>query len=403
MAKQRNALRAGIFMLISLGLIIFIIIAISGAAKFTQSFTTYPVAFALTDDIGGLRPGDDVRVGGLKLGSVRDLHVDLDRQTVVVDIELPSKYILNKDAAVHVQHGLTGSSAINIDSFGKGPLLAAGDSIIGQPDQLTGLMHTLASLKPDIRTVVMNIESASVKLSTDLDKLGNTADSFTATGMSAESTVQNLRVRVPEIIDRYETLVDSARNMLDAIRDFFGPSSHDFRQTVANLNHVTGNLRDRVPDILDQIHGLLGNVNVAVDRANSALREIQAAGTNLHSATASLRSLLTDNRSKLDGIIASLKATSDNLKDATVEIRHSPWRLLYQPKPGEVANLNTYDSVRQFAEGADSLNDAASALRDALKDPDADPAQVKRLMEHLNDSFASFQQVQNKLWSDIKE
>ena len=191
--------------------------------------------------------------------------------------------------------------------------------------------------------------------------------------------------------------------MLDAIRDFFGPSSHDFRQTVANLNHVTGNLRDRVPDILDQIHGLLGNVNVAVDRANGALREIQAAGTNLHSATASLRSLLTDNRSKLDGIIASLKATSDNLKDATVEIRHSPWRLLYQPKPGEVANLNTYDSVRQFAEGADSLNDAASALRDALKDPDADPAQVKRLMEHLNDSFASFQQVQNKLWTDIKE
>jgi ABC-type transporter Mla subunit MlaD len=402
-AKQRNALRAGIFMLVSLGLIIYIIIAISGAAKFTESFTTYPVAFALTDDIGGLRPGDDVRVGGLKVGSVHDIHVDLDRQAVVVDIEVPSKYILNKDTGVFVQHGLTGSSAININSFGKGPLLAAGDSIVGQPDQLTGLMHTLAALKPDIRTVVMNIESASVKLNTDLDKVGNTADSFTGTGMSAESTVQNLRVRVPEIIDRYETVVDSARNMLDAIRDFFGPSSHDFRQTVANLNRVTGDLRDRVPDILDQIHGLLGNVGVAVDRANNAMREIQATGANLHSATASLRSLLTDNRSKLDGIISSLKATSDNLKDATVEIRHSPWRLLYQPKPDEVANLNIYDSVRRFAEGAGSLDDAASALRDALKDPNADPAQVKRLMQHLNDSFAAFQQVQNKLWNDIKE
>jgi phospholipid/cholesterol/gamma-HCH transport system substrate-binding protein len=402
-AKQRNALRAGIFMLISLALIIFIIIAISGSAKFTESFTTYPVAFALNDDIGGLRPGDDVRVGGLKVGTVHDIHVDLNREVIVVDIELPSKYVLNKDTGIFVQHGLTGSAAINIDSFGKGPVLAAGDYLAGQPDQLTGLMHTLASLKPDIRTVVMNIETASVKLNTDLDKIGATADSFTATGMSAESTVQNLRVRVPEIIDRYESVVDSARNMLDAIRDFFGPPSHDFRQTVANLNHVTGNLRDRVPDILDQIHGLLGNVNVAVDRANSALKEIQAAGTNLHSASASLRSLLTDNRSKLDGIIASLKTTADNLKDATFEIRHSPWRLLYQPKPGEVANLNIYDSVRQFAEGAGSLDDAASALRDALKDPNADPAQVKRLMQHLNDSFAAFQQVQNKLWNDIKE
>jgi hypothetical protein len=99
----------------------------------------------------------------------------------------------------------------------------------------------------------------------------------------------------------------------------------------------------------------------------------------------------------------SLKTTSDNLKDASVEIRHSPWRLLYQPKPDEVANLNIYDSVRQFAEGADSLDDAAASLRDALKDPNADPEQVKRLMLHLNDSFAQFQQVQDKLWKEIKE
>ena len=268
MAKQRNALRAGIFMLFSLALIIFIIIAISGAAKFTESFTTYPVAFALSDDIGGLRPGDDVRVGGLKVGSVRELQVDLDRQAIMVYIDLPSKYTVNVDTGVHVQHGLTGSSGINIDSFGTGPRLAAGDSLVGQPDQLTGLMHTLAALKPDIRTVVMNIEAGSVKLNADLDKIGQTADSFTATGMSADSTVQNLRVRVPEIIDRYESIVDAANHMLDAIQDFFGPSSHDFRQTVANLNRATGSLRDRLPDILDQIHGLLANVNIAIDRAN---------------------------------------------------------------------------------------------------------------------------------------
>jgi hypothetical protein len=31
-----------------------------------------------------------------------------------------------------------------------------------------------------------------------------------------------------------------------------------------------------------------------------------------------------------------------------------------------MANLNLYDSARQFADGAGSLNDAALALRDAL-------------------------------------
>lgn len=403
MAKQRNALRAGIFMLVSLALIIFVIISISGAAKFTESFNTYPVAFSLGDDIGGLRPGDDVRVGGLKVGTVRDIQVDLQRPAIVVYIELPSKYMVGKDASVVVQHGLTGSSAINIDSFGGGERFATGDYLSGQPDQLTGLMHQLAAMKPDIQKTLTNIETASVKLNTDLDKIGGTADSFTATGMSANGTVQNLRVRVPEIIDRYETVVDSADRMLQAIDDFFGPPSHDFRDTVANLKHTTANLRDQLPGVIDRIHILLGNADEAVDRINDALQQIQGAASNVRSASASLRSLLTDNQSKLNGMVASLKSTADNLNDATTEIRHSPWRLLYQPKPNEVANLNIYDSVRQFAEGANSLDEAAGALRDALKDPNADPKQVKLLMQHLNDSFASFQHVQDKLWKDINE
>ncbi len=105
----------------------------------------------------------------------------------------------------------------------------------------------------------------------------------------------------------------------------------------------------------------------------------------------------------MNGFIESLKATADNLKYASVEIRHSPWRLLYQPKPDEMANLNIYDSVRQFAEGAQSLDDAASALRDQLNDPNADPAEVKRLMQHLNDSFTQFQGIQQKLWKAVRE
>jgi phospholipid/cholesterol/gamma-HCH transport system substrate-binding protein len=403
MAKQRNALRAGIFMFVSLGLIIFVIIAISGAARFTESFKTYPVAFSLTDDIGGLRPGDDVRIGGLKVGNVSDIHVDQEHSAVVVVLEIPTKYKINKDAAIFVQHGLTGSAAINIDSFGTGGTLASGDFIAGKPDQFTSLLHELAKLKPDIRQTLLNVETASVKLNTDLDKLGNTADSFTATGTSATQTVQNLRVRLPEIIDRYESVVDSANHMLDSIRDFFGPSSHDWRQTLENLNHATADIRTRLPGVIDKIQTLIGNANVAVERINNALVDVQGAATNLRTATGSLRSLLTDNRGKLDSIIASLKATGDNLKDASLEIRHSPWRLLYQPKPDEVANLNIYDSVRQFAEAASSLQDASTSLRDAVKDPNADPNQVKILLQHLDTSFDHFQHVQEKLWKDIKE
>ena len=106
---------------------------------------------------------------------------------------------------------------------------------------------------------------------------------------------------------------------------------------------------------------------------------------------------------KISGMLASLKATSDNLKNASAEIRHSPWRLLYTPKKGEMGNLNIYDSARQFAEGANDLNDAAQALRDALHDKAAQPEQIRALMDKVEKSFGKFDDVEKKLWAEVKE
>jgi phospholipid/cholesterol/gamma-HCH transport system substrate-binding protein len=396
MPRQRNAVRAGIFMLVSLALIVYVIIAISGAARFTQSFKTYPVAFSLQDDLGGLRPGDDVRIGGYRVGNIRDIQVQPAKSALIVIIDIPAKYALAKNAHVQLQQGLTGASAINIDDLGSGPLPGPNDVLIGTPSTTSSLTRVLGAIEPDLRQTLANLKVGSAKLNVDLDKLAKTSDSLTAAGAAATETVRDVHARVPEILDHYKSVTEAAVDMLHAWRDFLGPSSLDFHQTVANLNHITTDLRQRIPPILD-------HVQAVVARAADAVRDIQTTARNLSATTSSLRSLLVDNRSKLDGLIESLKQTSDNLKYASVEIRHSPWRLLYKPKPDEVANLNIYDSVRQFAQGADSLDDAASALRDALKDPNTNPEQLHLLMQHLDDSFTKFQTIQQKLWTDIKE
>ena len=104
-----------------------------------------------------------------------------------------------------------------------------------------------------------------------------------------------------------------------------------------------------------------------------------------------------------DAIIASVKTAGDNLKMATAEIRRSPWRLLYKPGAGEMANLNLYDSARQFAEGANDLNDASQALRDALNSKTADAQEVQRLVNRLEKSFGQFREVESKLWTNVKQ
>ena len=66
-------------------------------------------------------------------------------------------------------------------------------------------------------------------------------------------------------------------------------------------------------------------------------------------------------------------------------------------------NLNLYDSARQFAAGANDLNDAAAALRDALKDPNVKPEHVQKLMENLDHSFAGFKEVESALWKQVRD
>ncbi len=67
-----------------------------------------------------------------------------------------------------------------------------------------------------------------------------------------------------------------------------------------------------------------------------------------------------------------------------------------------MANLNLYDSATN-RRGASSLNDAASAPRDTLNDPNADKAEVQSLEEQLEKSFKNFNEVEDDLWKNVKE
>jgi ABC-type transporter Mla subunit MlaD len=131
--------------------------------------------------------------------------------------------------------------------------------------------------------------------------------------------------------------------------------------------------------------------------------DVKKTAEHTRDMTASANSVITGNQGKISGMIASLKATGDNLKNASAEIRRSPWRLLYTPKKDEMNNLNVYDSARQFAEGANDLNDAAQALRDALHDKAVQPEEIRLLMDKVEKSFSKFNAVEQKLWTEVKE
>lgn len=391
MRTERNELAAGLFIIASAFAIGAIVVAIKGATRITEPSESRQVSFRLTDDLSGLRRGDDVRLGGFKVGLVKNIDVVTadpsdGEPRIIVEFTLPSRYKLHANSAVSVQSGITGSPSLNIERLGSGEELK---EVAGQPGAFSTLTSALRGVTPELVGIVHDVHTVTVpRADTAID--------------AATHLVRHVDEQIDPVVDRYGGLTKKAGSAIDEVGSLFGDTKPDIRGTLANLHVATGTLREKLPGILDRVQNSLDNINATVDSARTVLVDLRATAANANAISASVRSLLVDNRGKFDSMIAGFKATSDNLKEATIEIRSSPWRLLYKPGPDEMANLNLYDSARAFADGAGAMSDAASALRDSLKDPNADPAAVKKLLNRLDDSFANFKQVEDKLWKSVK-
>jgi len=390
MTRERNELKAGAFIIITFVAAVAVVVSINGSNLGPSQTRT--VEFKLGDDLGGLRLGDDVRLGGYKVGIVRGIRpfgLGAPNPKLLVTITIPQEYVLHRDAVIGVQSNLTGASNLNIESVGIGALLPDGAALAGKPDPKTALLASLGRVGPHLESTMAQIDTQTVPR-------------VTATVDSAKALIQHADAKVDPVVKKYNDVADKTSGAMTQVSDLLGDTKPDIRGTIKNLNAATGTIKEKLPGVMDQVAAAIRKIDTSLTNAQSALVDVQKTAANARDITASLRSVIVDNHGKLDGMIASIKTTSDNLKEASIEIRHSPWRLLYKPTPEEAGNLNLYDSAREFAEGANSLSDAATALRDALHDPQADRGQIQKLIDQLDGSFNRFQEVENKLWSSAK-
>lgn len=384
MNKNRNALLAGSFMLISIALIIGVVIAVRGWSM--ENHVTRAVKFTLTDNISGLREGDDVRIGGHRVGVIKSIKLEKTEEgtrQILVKFTIPQSADIRRDAHIAIESSVTGLANLNIDNFGAGSALGDKDVLIGSPSPLIAILDAAKQLAPNLNGAVTDLRQQTLP--------------------RVNTTIDNIKTQIDPTATKYQALADRGSEALINIRDLFGDTKADFRTTIANLAESTTAIREKIRGILDKVDNVMTKIGPSLDSAQAALEDIKTTAANVRDISASSRSILVTNRTKIDGIIGSLKVTGDNLKFATAEIRRSPWRLLYKPGAGEMSNLNIYDTARQFAEGANDLNDAASALRDSIKDPGATQDDLKKLIEKLDKSFAKFNEVETQLWKEVKE
>ncbi len=378
MDKQRNAFKAGLFILGSIGLMIAVIVGIEGLGSLFEPVQHRAVTFTLTDNLSGLSKGDDVRVGGVKVGKVTRIEYvpeDSGKPMLIVHFQIPKKYALRRDANIVIESSVTGAADLNIASLGSGQELADEVAIVGKAGGIGAL----------------------------LAKADETIMAFKDTSLAATAMVKRIDDRIDPVIEKYNALATRGTEMMTSLRDMIGQSTTDFKGTMANLNASTTSIKEKLPGILDDARAVLVKLQGTIDSATIAMEDIKKTVANTRDLTGDVKSIIASNRTKFDAIITGLKASSDNIKHATVELRRSPWRLLYKPSPGEVDNLLLFDSAREFADGANDLNDAVQALKDAVNAGDVPREQLQKKIDLLNHSFEKFTGVEQKLWKSVKE
>lgn len=371
MPTDKNAVKAGLFIVVALVLAAGLLVLLQGSRKWFEPTRTVTAEFELTENLSGLKVGDPVRVGGFDQGRVKAVRFATGQPPrLEVDFSLPEKYALFADANVGIEQALTGAANLNIVDFGRTGEWKEGTKLDGRPGALT----TIYALAPEITGLVAAVRA----------KVGPAYDRYDKTLTNADgATIE-------------------AKKAMAAFTDFLGGSGPDLRGTLANMNKATDTLNARLPKTMDKADAFIDETKQTVAEARGTIKDAKAALVAARDTVNDAHALLTRNRSRIDHILGSVRETAINLEGASAEIRRSPWRLLYKPTAEEAGNLTLYDTTRQFARAAAQLNDAAGAVRDAAADPTVDKQLLQTLTTDLQATFSKYRQMEQALWQGVK-
>lgn len=275
MLKYRGSslIRSGFIGLV----LIVLVIAVGLQPERLLTWATSIKHQALFTEAGGLVPGNDVKVSGVKVGTVTD--VGLQRGKALVTFMVKGTVRLGTDTTAHIRTGtLLGQRVLTLESDGKGTLKAS-DVIpvtrTGAPYSLTDSLSEFTANTADTDTAALNqsLNTLSDTIDRISPQLGPTFD-----GLSRLSRMLN---------ERNESLAGLLKSA-STVTGILGERSQQVNTLLLNANDLIGVLSDRRAAIVD----LLANTS-ALSRQLSGIvadneKELAPALEKLNAVTAML-------------------------------------------------------------------------------------------------------------------
>jgi len=273
--------KIGVAFIAALACIFFGINYLKGINIFTPSNHYY----AEFDQLGGLVTSNGVFVKGYKVGQVREISYDFNREHPFVvdllvndDIKLPkgSKVVLKDD-------GLMGGKIIELVYTEVDELYASGDTI---PSELEGgLMAQMGELVPKLEQTFSQVDSllSSLNAITSSSEVKKSLSSIEKTTADLQSTSAQLKKvmnnQVPSILSDVNVITGDLKKVSGDLKQV------EFAQLFARIDKTVNNLQI-FSDNLNSQNGTLGllmtdkslynNLNSTAKSADNLLIDLKA-------------------------------------------------------------------------------------------------------------------------------
>ncbi len=357
-----TGIKTGFFLLS--GLLAFALVGVTLAKlDFFSDRVPYIIGFTVSDGVFGLNKGADVRVGGLSRGSVTSVEPVMGAEGQLValhaHIEVDPEVRLHSDAVAIKMLPLLGSTAaINFIALGTaGEQLPAGSLIEASPSSgvLASLLGPYNATKAD--QIVDNIAVFSKFLATVPTEYQTR---IVPALENASTVVQDFRTDYSSWRTKIsDTLVaaDSSAKKLDAslteVQALLVRNAPKIDASIGNLDTALASANDALKHINQETLGLV----------DSTLREAESTVDGFGKSMDIVHNLLLERSPDIAETLSNLRTSTGQLKLAAMEVRRSPWKILYQPNSDQIAHENLYESARSFAMAAGDLRAAGDSLR----------------------------------------
>ncbi len=313
MEQKQEEIKVGVVVTLAAVLFLTTLVFVGGVNLFRKKKAFYTTYFKFA---GGMEPGNYVRFGGLKVGTVRSASIDPEDTTRIrVRLEVAAGTPIRANSKARISSlGFLGENYVEISPGTRDAALLPDGSDIPALE-----IVQLADVFNNVNNITVNAN----KMVNDLD------DRFLVLADNANQLITNLKAVVgTENRQHLEAVLANADGML-------AESRPNLKKTLANLAVTSEKLGPAVE-----------NANAAITRANTlvghfdevtvenraaihaALLSLQDSLKDARRLIVNLDGLLDNDRENIDETLENIRTSSQNLKQFTDTIKQRPFSLI---------------------------------------------------------------------------